>query len=266
MGPDAGEVTDAKLRELRVVKGEAAVQAGLLRAVDSHRVTTYDGAVLLDLWDISATEKNLFQTRIQDPDKSDAGSQLFDPRILGLNPSPFVKYTIESCLAYEHAESVELSGKETVEGVAAWHVRVPFAQYHVNYDFWIDVSHPSHVVKCEWNGDTVFSKFDAAHPEDPIPIEVRTVRFYGRERARFEESFLRGTTRYNVPVDPGSWTLAGLNMPVGTAVIDYRISRSLGYWNGTGLSENLPPQTAQEIGKPQKPPNPDQLLARPEQD
>ncbi len=266
MGPDAWEATDAKLRELRLVRGEAAVQAGLLRAVDSHRVTTYDGAVLLDLSDISATEKNLFQTSIEDPVKSDAGSRLFDPRILGLNPSPFVKHTIESCLAYDHAESVELSGKETVEGVAAWHVRVPFAKYHVNDDFWIDVNHPSHVVKCELNGQTAFSKFDAAHPEDPIPIEVRTVGFYGRERARYEESYLRGTTRYNVPIDPASWTLAGLNMPVGTRVFDYRTSQILGYWNGTGLSENLPPQTAQEIGKPQKPPNPDKLLALAEQD
>ena len=267
MGLDAGEATDAKLRELKLVKGEAAVQAGLFRAVDSHRVTAYDGAVVLDLSDISATEKHFFQTQIEDPAKSGAASQLFDPRIIGLNPSPSVKYTIESCLAYEHAESVELSGKETVAGVAAWHVRVLFpAKYHAEYDFWIDVNHPSHLVKCEWNGNTVFSKFDAAHPEDPIPIEVRAVKFHGKERGRFEEFFLRGVSRYNVPVDPASWTLAGLNMPVGTLVVDHRISRDLGYWNGTGLSKNLPPQTTKEIMQPQKPPNPDKLLALAEKD
>jgi len=65
MGPDAGEVTDAKLRELGLVRGEAAVEAGLLRRVERNRVTAYDGVVLLDLSDISATEKEFFQTSIR---------------------------------------------------------------------------------------------------------------------------------------------------------------------------------------------------------
>jgi thiol-disulfide isomerase/thioredoxin len=266
MGPDAGEATDAKLRELGLVRGEAAVEAGLLRRVERNRVTAYDGVVLLDLSDLSATEKKFFQTAIDDSAKGGRGGYVFDPRVLGLTPSPFVKQGIESCLAYSHAESVELLGKEPVEGVAAWHVRVAFPKSRVNYDFWIDASNPSRVVKCQFNGNTALSKFDAANPEDPIPIEVKTVNFFGSQRGRVEESFLRRKTRYNVPVDPASWTLAGLNMPVGTEVIDYRISRQIGYWNGTGLSEDLPPTTAQPTAKSQSPPSPDKLLALAEKD
>src|SRR5207249_11251312 len=47
---------------------------------DALPISAYDGVVLLDLSNISATEKEFFQTSIQDPVKSDAGSQLFDPR------------------------------------------------------------------------------------------------------------------------------------------------------------------------------------------
>ena len=266
MGPDAGEVTEAKLRELGLVRGEAAVEAGLLRRVERNHVTAYDGVVLLDLSDISATEKKFFQTSIHDPAKGSGGAYVFDPRVLGLTPFPFVTDTIERCLAYTHAESDEMIGKESVEGVATWHVRVPFPKARVNYDFWIDASNPSHVVKCQFNGNTAFSKFDATNPEDPIPIEVKTVNFYGSQRGRVETSFLRRKTRYNVPVDPASWTLAGLNMPVGTVVSDDRARRTLGYWNGTGLSEDLPPKTAQPTAKSQSPPNPDKLLALAEQD
>jgi thiol-disulfide isomerase/thioredoxin len=78
-----------------------------------------------------------------------------------------------------------------------------------------------------------------------MPIEVWTVSFYGTERGRREEWMVRRNARYNVPVDPASWTLAGLNMPAGTEVVDYRTHRGLGYWNGTGLSENPPPGQAQ---------------------
>jgi len=76
---------------------------------------------------------------------------------------------------------------------------------------------------------------------------------------------LRQRARFNVPVDAASWTLAGLNMQVGTWVVDYRISRSIGYWDGSGLSENLPPRTPQ-TGKPKSPPNPATLLALVEKD
>jgi len=247
-GPDAGEVTEAKLSELKLVRGEAAVQVGLLRSVDQHRVASYDGVRLLGLTDISASEgRNYFQTRIEDPDKGGGQSHLFDPRILGLTPSPFVLYTVESCLCYARAESVTLVGTESVQGVAALHVRAsyPSSPGSIATDFWLDASHPSRVVKCQWNGDTVFSRFDPAHPEDPIPIEVTAVSFYGLERGRSEKSVQRRTTRYGIAVDPASWTLAGLNMPLGTEVVDSRVHRVLGYWNGNGLSESPPPGTAQ---------------------
>jgi thiol-disulfide isomerase/thioredoxin len=243
-GPGAGEVTDAKLKELKLVRGEAAAKTGLLRPCDQHRVTAYDGVQLLELSDISTeTGSSFFETKIEDPAKH-GGSFGYDPRILGLTPTLGVDHTIESRLRYSQAELVTLVGAESVEGLSTWHVRASYRSIpnSTPTDFWIHTNCPSHVVKCACNGDTVFSKYDLAYPEDPLPVEIRTVRYYGLERGRLEESIVRRTARYNVPVAAASWTLAGLKMPLGTEVVDDRISRSLGYWSGTGLSDNPPPR------------------------
>jgi hypothetical protein len=47
-----------------------------------------------------------------------------------------------------------------------------------------------------------------------------------------------------VPIDPTNFTLAGLGMEIGTEVNDNRNSRRIGYWTGTGLSDDLPKKNA----------------------
>jgi peroxiredoxin len=252
MGPDAGKVTDAKMLELGLDQ-EGAVQAGLLTGFESHHVTAYDGSALLSYRE---TDGKAFQTEITDPTKG-SGAYAFDPRSFGLSALFLLpSTTIEQCLAYTGAKSVILVGQETVDSVAAWHVQV-LSKWDMNLDFWIDVSHPSHLVKSQYNGGTVVSKFDAARPKDPIPIEV----LYRRDAktASFEMRFLRRDARLNVPVDPASWTLAGLNMQIGTPVVDVRIHRRIEYWDGTGLSQK-PPRATRQTAKAQSPPNPQTLL------
>ena len=129
MGPNAGTVTDAKRQELGLGR-EASVRAGLLTPFESHHVSAYDGALLLDYWE---TDGRPFQTKIDDPAKG-SSVYVFDPRILGLTPSPGITDTIESCLANSQAPA-QLIGKEAVEGVASWHLRVPSHQQSFTYDF-----------------------------------------------------------------------------------------------------------------------------------
>jgi hypothetical protein len=91
------------------------------------------------------------------------------------------------------------------------------------------------------------------------------IEFSGLERSRTEYRFLRRMARFNVPVDPASWTLAGLGMQIGTPVADDRTHRLIGYWNGAGVSES-PPRAPKQRSKGQIPPNPGPLLKLAERD
>jgi RNA polymerase sigma factor (sigma-70 family) len=263
-GPEAGAVTDAKRAELGL-DTEAAVRAGLLTGFESHQVIAYDGTAVLDYWE---TDGKPFQTRIDDPGK---GLEPFDPRCLGLDATPAASYTIESCLSFKRAKSVQLVGKESVEGIPAWHARlqIQFGPTPMDKDFWLEAAHPTHVIKHQFNGSTVLSKYDLANPQDPIPTEVTAMVLHGTvgtNTAFSQERYIRRNARFNVPVDPPSWTLAGLGMQIGTEVIDYRISQRVGYWNGSGLSPDLPARRSKSVSasipdaKPERPPNPRNLL------
>jgi peroxiredoxin len=261
-GPDAGAVTDAKRRQLGLDK-EAAVRAGLLKGFESHHVTSFDGGeTFIDYW---ATDEKPFHAKVDEVRKG-TGNWLFDPRVLGLTPSPSAKDTIESCLSDNRVQSVDLVGQETVEGGSTWHLVMRFPkEWHCDRQFWVDARNPARVLKQEFNGNTAYSRFSQTDPSDPIPVEVKEVHFTGRELSRYEVCFVRRKARFNIPVDSATWTLAGLKMPVGTEIIDYRISRRIGYWDGVGLSQSLPANRPRQMLE-NRPSNPSALLRMIEDD
>jgi peroxiredoxin len=231
---------------------EAAARAGLLKPFESHHVMSCDGAVLLNYWE---TDGKPYGTTIDDASKGHA-DVIFDPRCLGLSTVLSAGSTVEGCLGYNEAKSIELAGEEIVDGVPAWHVQVR-SKYDAVLDFWIDVARPTRVLKQANGSNFVVSKYDDAHPRDPIPAEVTTMDFRNGSPT-FGKRFIRSNSHLNVSIDPASFTLAGLGMPVGTAVSDDRIRRRIGYWTGAELSENLPPKNGTE---PPAPPNLAGLLA-----
>jgi thiol-disulfide isomerase/thioredoxin len=224
-------------------------------------MTAYDGATLMDYW---TTDGKPFQTKVDDPKKGSV-EFVFDPRILGIAYGPFSTETVSNCLDTGNAGSVQLVGNESVDGKDAWHVRIA-RNSRFKLDFWIDAHEPRHVLKFVCNTQIVESKYDSSRPDDPLPIEVALTSLDGKRKPRYETRYVRQFTQYNIPVDPASWTLAGLGMQIGTEVVDYRISRRLGYWDGSGLSENLPSRPHREIRNESPPPNPDKLLALIEKD
>jgi peroxiredoxin len=274
MGPDGARVTDEKRVELGLDK-EASVRAGLLRRFEFQHVTTYDGAACMAY---RSTDPTPFQTMVEDP--SNVGLlEMFNPRVLGITDFPHATETIENALGVGPGPSVSLLGKESVAEIPAWHVRLQSTgqtNFHWIVDFWIDAARPCRVVRQETlsRGGVTISRFDAAHPEDPMPAEVTVLTTNRGVNGSSETRFIRRSARYNVPVDPASWTLAGLGMPVGTGVVDSRVPgyRVLGYWNGSGLSANPPPgpqptdKTQSSTAKPQSPPNPANLLVLVEKD
>ena len=233
--PDAQKLVDAKRVELGG-DDDALAQLGLIELQDAHYRTIYDGKTLTQF-------DPRMDANINDPKEGSWGYR-FNPRILGLSDSLFVENTVENCLAYKNAQSVSLIGKESVGGIVAWHIKVQIAD-DWRYEFWIDATHPTRVVKQEApnRSGTVLSTFDDQHPDDPIPIAINIVNHFGGDPRPWETRMILRNSRYNVPIDPKAWTLAGLGMSIGTPVVDVRIHRRIGYWTGSNLMENLPRNT-----------------------
>jgi len=233
MAPDAEKIVEAKRLELNG-DNEALAHLGLIKFFDSHNRTIYDGKT------ITQFDPSIWQTKICDP-KGGISAYLFDPRTFGLADNLSFGSPIENFFGYQNAQSVALIGKETVGNIPAWHIRVQVADSW-RYEFWIDVNQPTHVVKEDSPnvGTIILARFDERNPLDPIPLEVNSVAHYGGDPRPWETMMVRRNTRYNVPIDPSAFTLAGLGMPVGTDIVDYRISRSIGYWSGSKPSVNFP--------------------------
>src|SRR6185295_967018 len=161
-----------------------------------------------------------------------------DPRILGLHDWLPAGISLERGLVFEEPKTVQLVGKESSGGVQTWHVAVQ-TKFNERLEYWIDTAKPEHVLKLKFRGTVLTSKYDEKNPVDPIPIETLALESQGG-KPRFESRIIRHRTRYNVPLDPRNWTLAGLGMPPGTSVQDDRLSRILGYWNGAALQKAYP--------------------------
>jgi RNA polymerase sigma factor (sigma-70 family) len=254
LGSDESPEAREAVRRADSMESEEAVRAGLLQGFEAHVVMASDGVTLVRFRESDGTGGS---TVVDDAREGSAGGEyFFDPRCLGLRSSLSFRGTMESYLGYPEAKAVSLMGEQTVEGVATWHVRVQ-TKYEGLLDFWIDKARPDRLIKQSEGSDFVVSKYSDANPRDPFPIEVTTTKSYSNEGRKFITRFVRSNTQLNVAVDPVSFTLAGLGMPVGTSVSDTRISRSLGYWTGAGLSDNPP----KKGGKIPPAPNRDELLA-----
>ncbi len=226
---------DAKRLELNG-DDDALAQMGLIRFQDAHYRTVYDGKELIRF-------DPRQDTTIDDPARGSV-TYIFDPRTFGLADNLSIGSPIEDFFGYRTAQSIALVGKETVGIIAAWHIRVRVADSW-RYEFWIDVNHPTHVIKEESPnvGTTILARFDDQNPSDPLPVEVDSTEHFGGDPRPWETRMIRVNTRYNVPIEPKAFTLAGLGMPIGTSVNDIRIQRRIGYWAGSNLSENFPRNT-----------------------
>jgi RNA polymerase sigma factor (sigma-70 family) len=242
-GSDESAEAREAVRRADSMESEEAVRAGLLKGFEAHVVIASDGATLVRFRESDGMGGS---TVVDDAREGRAGGEyFFDPRYLGLRSSLSFGGTIESYLGYPEAKGVSLMGEATEEGVAAWHVRVQTKSERL-LDFWIDRARPERVIKQSEGSDFVVSKYSDTNPRDPLPTEVTTTRSYANEGRKFITRFVRSKTRLNRTIDPVSFTLAGLGMPVGTSISDTRISRGLGYWTGSGLSDN-PPKKDGEI-------------------
>jgi hypothetical protein len=214
---------------------EALVRAGLATFRDAHIRTAYDGTRLL-----SYTESG--GAYVKDP-KEGSGYYVFDPRILGISVYQLISTTVPNYLAYRDAKSVALIGNEEVAGHRAWHVRV-LDKHDQEKHFWIGESADHPVYKSErisrYTREVATSEYDGRGAGGPLPVRVRTIDYDRDGKQSRETTITLEKAEYNIPVDPKAWTLAGLGMPLGEMVIDQRIHRVVGHFDGEKLTPRLP--------------------------
>ena len=175
------------------------------------------------------------------------GGFLFDPSVLGLSDILSPKSNVKNSLRYDFAESAEVLGQVDVNGVKAWHVKFGLKDYV--YEFWVEEpAFRIHRKDITWPGTHVQIdlRYDADN-QSPFPSWIHCKRTINgqveRERIVTIKSFTIG-----VEFAPDHFTLKGMEIPINTPVVDYRIQRRMGYWDGEGLSE-WPIQKAQSIPK-----------------
>lgn len=243
----ADEAEQERIRqEADGMSREAAVRAGLLRAFEARVVSTYDGTSLLSYRESDGKSDG---ATISDPARG-ISDHNFDPRTLGLAGSTSPRSSIEGCLAFRDAKQVRLIGREYFDGAPAWHVQVSTA-HDVPIDFWLDAERPTRVLKTSLPGQEVVSTYDDRSPVLAIPQQV--VFTHGAPNAPFGSRITVSEPRYGVPVDPKTFTLAGLSMAVGTPVADVRLRRRIGYWTGSRLTEGLPGPDTKDVSGAEPP-------------
>ena len=226
-GPDAETIT----KRADSMDREAAVRAGLLEPFDSHHVLIYDETSLMDYWETGSPYP---RTTIDEPGKG-TPSYIFDPRCLGITTGFFIRQTVDQCLGWKDAKSIVFAGQENVEGLPALHLRVLKSDLWM--DLWLDAVRTNRVLKYGFNGAFAVSKFAGKSANDPLPSQV-VVSEYRNGAVWLERVFTGIKARFELPVPPSTWTLAGLGMKIGAEVIDVRVQRGIGYWTGSGLSDN----------------------------
>jgi hypothetical protein len=180
------------------------------------------------------------------------GDVAFDPRVLGLDDLMPCNVTVKDCLWYDNPQKLEVVGQESLHGIKVWRVRAVRNEDTANY--WIE--EPSFRVhrvtfKSPWTSIEIEFEFDASSPQSPFPSRVVAKR--EDKVQKHEVTYIIKSLDAGAPISPDRFTLKSMELPFNTPVVDYRISRIVGYWDGQGLSKD-PAQPGQQ------PPGPSSAL------
>ncbi len=224
---------ESNIQRLKQMDGdrEAFVRAGLGEFKNVHIRSAFDGVQFLQY----AEEMG---ARIMDY-KQGTPDFVFDPRILGVSFYFGINDTVANSLNYEKAKAITLVGDETIDGKRAWQVQVLDLDGEER-DFWIQDDDTFRVLKCRdhasyQNLETISTYHEGA--DWPLPEKVVNRKFdrkTGQIARQIEVTITKAD--FGAAVDPKLWTLAGLGMPLGKMVIDERIQKVVGHFDGEGLT------------------------------
>ncbi len=215
---------------------------GLKRRFETFSSAGYSGGVVLVLNDEevhSFARDKYADVRLSDMKYvvNTAGDLAFDPRILGLSDLLTADTTLKECIWYQNVKSLEVLGKEKINGVDAWRVRAK--SNGATSDYWIEEpGFRIHQRSIQWgNYETIIkSEFAENDTATPFPSRVEIVR--KDNNGLLERRITVNSVEVDTNIAPDRFTLSSMNLPLNTMIVDYRIQRLAGYWDGKGISES----------------------------
>ena len=172
----------------------------------------------------------------------DIRQTLFDPRTLGISTAYTSLDDIDSLIPIKYSVRAELIGRERIGDHLAWHVRlvmpfpgnIPQATAPIPpYDYWIDSDNSFRVYRTDNNGEQSLSFYkDIGSPWLPTRVTTTMAKNYkllGTEIREWEII----DAKWSMTFPASRWELASLGLKPQTDVIDDRIQRRVGFWNGT---------------------------------
>ncbi|MCL2006279.1 MAG: hypothetical protein FWG73_08990 [Planctomycetaceae bacterium] len=179
---------------------------------------------------------------------------VYDPRVLGLVDNPTADTTVRQCMLYDVYTDVSLVGRAVINETNVWHVRcIHFSQ--ATADFWIEEPsfrvHRKQVETARLNViiDSVFDSKSVG----PFPSEIRIKRFEDTKQV-FNRIFHIEEIVHGNPITHERFSLTSMDLPINTDVVDYRIGRRVGYWDGEKIVDNPVEISAQELRELMRPP------------
>jgi hypothetical protein len=214
----------------------AAERAGLGKVVDVRTISLFDGSQLMQYSDTMGGYIIVHQ--------NGSAYLCFDVRLLGLARSHSPNYNLSECLGLGTSDrNASVVGPEQVDGYPVWHVMVSSSRAEVDYHFWISDTDGFRVHRYEYrhprDGSSIHlvSKMEYANGgEHVLPTRVILEELSQRGKKKQRQIITVFDPDYEVRPDPSIFGFKGLEMPPGTMVIDERVHRVAGYFNGTDLS------------------------------
>jgi len=170
---------------------------------------------------------------------------LFDPRIIGISTEYSWEDTIQSCLLLNRVSKVELIGKEKIDNKDTWHIRLTRERDFIVKDFWIDDKNNFRVYQfkeCYGNDTNLKCRIAKSYYENKeyqwLPSRVEIETYDGIKRTI---QILR--TEADVKIPETKWALAGMEIPQNTPIVDQRIPKKIGRWDGNQIIPENEPKT-----------------------
>ncbi|MDR2705355.1 MAG: hypothetical protein LBC02_06220 [Planctomycetaceae bacterium] len=180
-----------------------------------------------------------------------SGADTYDPRMIGLTDVMTQTTSVTDCLLYTRRKNfstqiTELNGKKVHSVVCD--------DGDDHWEFFIE--EPGfRILKQTFESPYIDIQIDAEYSNPkvfPFPSQVKILRKEGKEKkvVRFNRTITVTNFEEKKSFPPETFTLASLNLPINATVMDYRINRTIGYWDGEKLVDapvRISAQERQEI-------------------